>query len=140
MFGRLQQCLERKNNVPPLQTMKKGRTVYSTESLIARRESPTQQEPAASLPSSAQSPRVRREKAGRGGKTVTVVGPLVLARPEAEALLASWKRMCGGGGALKAGKTADGSPAFELEVQGDHAERLVAELVKAGYKAKRAGG
>jgi translation initiation factor 1 len=120
--------------------MKKGRTVYSTESPVVRRESPARQEPEASLPPSAQSPRVRREKAGRGGKTVTVVGPLVLARPEAEALLASWKRMCGGGGALKAGKTADGSPAFELEVQGDHAERLVAELVKAGYKAKRAGG
>ena len=39
-----------------------------------------------------------------------------------------------------AGKTADGSPAFDLEIQGDHAERLVAELLKAGYKAKRAGG
>jgi translation initiation factor 1 len=119
---------------------KSGRTVYSTESPVARRESPAQQEPERSLPPSSQSPRVRREKAGRGGKTVTVAGPLVLARPEAEALLASWKRMCGGGGALKAGKTADGLPAFELELQGDHAERLVAELVKAGYKAKRAGG
>ena len=119
---------------------KPGRTVYSTESPVVRRENPASQEPAASLPPSSQSPRVRREKAGRGGKTVTVAGPLVLARPEAEALLASWKRMCGGGGALKAGNTADGLPAFELEVQGDHAERLVAELVKAGYRAKRAGG
>lgn len=120
--------------------MKKGRTVYSTESPVARKESLVQQEPGASLTPSSQSPRVRREKAGRGGKTVTVVGPLVLARPDAEALLSSWKRMCGGGGALKAGKTADGSPAFELEIQGDHAEQLVADLVKAGYKAKRAGG
>jgi translation initiation factor 1 len=83
---------------------------------------------------------VRRETGGRGGKTVTVVAPLVLARPEAEALLAGWKKMCGSGGSLKASKTADGSPAFELEVQGDHADRLVAELVKGGYKAKRAGG
>jgi translation initiation factor 1 len=114
--------------------------VYSTESPVARGDSPATREPGASLAPSAQSPRVRREKAGRGGKTVTVVGPLVLARPEAEALLSSWKRMCGGGGALKTGKTAEGSPAFELEIQGDHAERLVAELVKAGYKAKRAGG
>ena len=71
---------------------------------------------------------------------MTVAGPLVLARPEAEALLSSWKKMCGGGGALKAGKTTDGSPAFELEIQGDHADRLVAELLKAGYKAKRSGG
>jgi translation initiation factor 1 len=83
---------------------------------------------------------VRRETGGRGGKTVTVVAPLVLARPEAEALLAGWKKMCGSGGSLKTSRTADGSPAFELEVQGDHADRLVAELVKAGYKAKRAGG
>ena len=119
---------------------KSGRTVYSTESPVARGDSPAQKEPGASLAPSSQSPRVRREKAGRGGKTVTVAGPLVLARPEAEALLSSWKKLCGGGGALKAGKTADGSPAFELEIQGDHAERLVAELVKAGYKAKRAGG
>jgi translation initiation factor 1 len=117
-----------------------ARTVYSTETAISRKESPPSSEPRASLPPAVQSPRVRRETSGRGGKTVTVIGPLVLARPEAEAQLASWKRLCGGGGALKAAQTADGSPAFELEIQGDHADRLVAELVKAGYKAKRSGG
>jgi translation initiation factor 1 len=116
------------------------RTVYSTESPVSRKEALSPSEPRASLPPSAQSPRVRRETGGRGGKTVTVVAPLILARPAAEALLSSWKRMCGGGGALKAAQTADGSPAFELELQGDHADRLVAELVKAGYKAKRSGG
>jgi len=127
---------------------KPGRTVYSTESSAARHKdacrrcgaSPCRCEPAASKLPWEQSPRVRRETGGRGGKTVTTVTPLVLARPEAEALLAGWKKMCGSGGTLKASKTADGSPAFELEVQGDHADRLVAELVKAGYKAKRAGG
>ena len=117
-----------------------GRTVYSTEAPVAKKEAPDRGEPRASLPPSAQSPRVRRERGGRGGKTVTVVGPLVLARPDAEALLASWKRTCGGGGALKAGKTPDGAPAFDLEVQGDHADRLLAELVQAGYKAKKSGG
>ena len=116
-----------------------GRTVYSTESPIAK-EASDRGEPRESLPPTAQSPRVRREKGGRGGKTVTVVGPLVLARPDAEALLASWKKMCGGGGALKPGTTPDGAPAFGLEVQGDHADRLLAELVQAGYKAKRSGG
>ena len=114
-----------------------GRTVYSTEAPAAKKE---QGEPRESLPPSAQSPRVRREKGGRGGKTVTVVGPLMLSRPDAEALLASWKRRCGGGGALKPGKTPDGAPAFDLEVQGDHADRLLAELVQAGYRAKRSGG
>ncbi|MFY9823525.1 MAG: translation initiation factor [Thermoanaerobaculia bacterium] len=119
---------------------KPGRTVYSTESAIPRKGEPLRREPAASKLPWEQSPRVRRETGGRGGKTVTVAGPLLLARPEAEALLAGWKKMCGSGGSLKASRTADGSPAFELEIQGDHADRLVAELVKAGYKAKRAGG
>ena len=117
-----------------------GRTVYSTESSVSRKEDSIRREPFRSLLPWEQSPRVRRETGGRGGKTVTTVGPLVLTREDASALLASWKKMCGGGGTLKAGKTADGSPAFDLEIQGDHADRLVDELVKAGYKAKRAGG
>jgi translation initiation factor 1 (eIF-1/SUI1) len=119
---------------------KPGRTVYSTESPVARHGDACRREPASSRLPWEQSPRVQRETGGRGGKTVTTVAPLVLARPEAEALLASWKKMCGSGGSLKASRTTDGSPAFELEIQGDHADRLVAELVRAGYKAKRAGG
>jgi translation initiation factor 1 len=121
---------------------KPGRRVYSTESPIPKKGEPSRpvSTPAASLQPWEQSPRVRLDRAGRGGKTVTVAGPLVLSREEAEALLSSWKKLCGSGGSLKAGKTREGLPAFELEVQGDHAERLVAELLKAGYKAKRSGG
>ncbi len=119
---------------------KPGRIAYSSENPLPRKDGPSRREPVAGRPAAAQSPRVRREKGGRGGKTVTVAGPLVLARPEAEALLAAWKKMCGSGGALKETEAPDGSPAFELEVQGDHADRLVAELLQAGYKAKRAGG
>lgn len=117
-----------------------GRTVYSSESPVSRKSEPSRREPLRSLLPWEQSPRVRRETGGRGGKTVTTVGPLVLTREDASALLAAWKKRCGGGGTLKAGKTADGSPAFDLEIQGDHADRLVDELLKAGYKAKRAGG
>ncbi len=84
--------------------------------------------------------RVRREKAGRGGKTVTVAGPFVLIRDEAAALLAAWKRLCGGGGTLKTVKTPGGDAAFELELQGDHADRILAALVAAGFPAKRSGG
>jgi translation initiation factor 1 len=84
--------------------------------------------------------RVRREKAGRGGKTVTVAGPFVLVRDEAAALLADWKRLCGGGGTLKTVKTPNGDAAFELELQGDHADRILDILVAAGFKAKRSGG
>jgi translation initiation factor 1 len=101
---------------------------------------PCRCEPVRSLPPPEQPVRVRREKSGRGGKMVTVAGPLVLTRADATALLAAWKKLCGGGGALKSTQAGDGGPGFELEVQGDHADRIVAELVKAGYKAKRAGG
>ncbi len=75
--------------------------------------------------------RVTREKQGRGGKTVTVVRGLPL---QAEALAALGKRLrnaCGAGGTVKDGV---------LEVQGDHAERVMALLLAEGHKAKRAGG
>jgi len=117
--------------------------VYSTESPVRRKEEPVRpvrQNSEASAPPFRQSPRVHLDRTGRGGKTVTVAGPLALTRDEAEALLSAWKKLCGGGGSLKAGKTREGAPAFELEIQGDHADRLVAELQKAGYKAKRSGG
>ena len=117
---------------------KTGRTVYSTESPVPRPREPVKA--VASEPPFKQSPRVRLDRAGRGGKTVTIAGPLALTREEAEALLSAWKKLCGSGGSLKAGKTREGAPAFELEIQGDHADRLVAELLKAGYKAKRSGG
>lgn len=75
--------------------------------------------------------RVTREKQGRGGKTVTVVRGLVL---DAESLLALGKRLrtaCGAGGTTKDGV---------LEVQGDHADKVLALLLAEGHKAKRAGG
>ena len=40
-------------------------------------------------------------------------------------------RSCGAGGAARDGR---------IEIQGEHRDRLVAELVKLGYDAKRAGG
>ncbi len=121
---------------------KNGRVVWSSEapqSKAAPRK-PAGNEPRESLLPWTQQVRVRRETGGRGGKTVTVAGPLVLTREDATALLSSWKKLCGSGGSLKASRTSDGAPCFELEIQGDQAERLVAELLKAGYKAKRSGG
>jgi len=102
---------------------------------------PCRCEPFRSLPPGEQAAvRVRREKGGRGGKTVTIAGPLVLTRADATALLAAWKRVCGGGGTLRTVKTAGGDAAFEVEVQGDHADRVLAALIAAGYPAKRSGG
>jgi translation initiation factor 1 len=75
--------------------------------------------------------RVGREVSGRGGKGVSVITGLPLAGEELEALATRLKRTCGAGGAVKEGT---------IEIQGDHRDRLVAELLKLGFEAKRSGG
>src|SRR5262245_22715962 len=75
--------------------------------------------------------RVSREVAGRGGKGVSVISGLPLGSAELDALATQLKKSCGAGGAVKEGR---------IEIQGDHPDRLVAELVKLGYAAKRSGG
>jgi translation initiation factor 1 len=75
--------------------------------------------------------RVGRETAGRAGKGVTVISGLPLAAPDLEELAGRLKKLCGAGGAVKDGV---------IEIQGDHRERLVAELERLGYDAKRSGG
>ena len=47
------------------------------------------------------------------------------------ALAAELKRSCGSGGTVKDGV---------IEIQGEHRDRLVAELLRRGFAAKRAGG
>jgi translation initiation factor 1 len=75
--------------------------------------------------------RVGREVAGRAGKGVSVITGLPLPAAELEELATRLKKLCGAGGAVK-----DGT----IEIQGDHRDRLVAELVKLGYEAKKSGG
>ncbi len=75
--------------------------------------------------------RVAREVAGRGGKGVSGITGLPLDEGALEALATRLKKTCGAGGATKDGR---------IEIQGDHRDRLVAELVKLGYDAKRSGG
>jgi translation initiation factor 1 len=75
--------------------------------------------------------RVGRQVAGRGGKGVSVISGLPLAGTELEALSTRLKKLCGAGGAVK-----DGT----IEIQGDHRDRLVLELQKLGFEAKRSGG
>ena len=75
--------------------------------------------------------RVGREISGRGGKGVSVISGLPLAGEALEELATRLKKACGAGGAVK-----DGT----IEIQGDHRDRLVAELTKLGYDAKRSGG
>ena len=75
--------------------------------------------------------RVSRETQGRKGKGVTVITGLGLAPSELEALATELKKLCGSGGAAENGR---------IEIQGDHRDRLVEELTRRGWKAKRAGG
>ncbi|AYC34487.1 translation initiation factor Sui1 [Pseudomonas cavernae] len=75
--------------------------------------------------------RVRRETKGRGGKTVTTVSGVPLAEEPLKELASVLKKRCGTGGALKDGI---------IEIQGDHVELLLGELLKRGFKAKKSGG
>jgi translation initiation factor 1 len=75
--------------------------------------------------------RVSRESKGRGGKTVTVVRGLALDDAALNALGKRLRSACGSGGTVKDGV---------LEVQGDHAERVIALLKAEGFAAKRSGG
>lgn len=74
--------------------------------------------------------RVSRETQGRKGKGVTVISGLGLPADALTALATELKRRCGSGGAVSEGR---------IEIQGDHRDRLVEELIRRGWQAKRAG-
>jgi translation initiation factor 1 len=75
--------------------------------------------------------RVQRETKGRGGKAVTVVRGAPVDAAALVKLGQELKAACGSGGTVK-----DGT----IEVQGDHAEKVVALLQQRGWRVKRAGG
>ncbi|MDN5279888.1 MAG: translation initiation factor 1 [Clostridiales bacterium] len=75
--------------------------------------------------------RVSRETKGRKGSGVTLIKGLSGSEDELKKLTTLLKRKCGAGGALKDGI---------IEIQGEHRDKLVEELQKLGYKAKKAGG
>jgi translation initiation factor 1 len=75
--------------------------------------------------------RVGRETQGRAGKGVTTITGVPLPIPQIETLAAQLKKRCGSGGTVRNGV---------IEIQGDHRDLIVAELVKLGWPAKRSGG
>ncbi|MFO7849724.1 MAG: hypothetical protein R6V67_07165 [Spirochaetia bacterium] len=75
--------------------------------------------------------KVRREKKGRKGKTVTAVYGVPLTGDELKELGKKLKQACGSGGSVKEGV---------IEIQGDETDRVIALLKKEGFSAKRAGG
>ena len=96
--------------------------VYSTNPDYAYAED--SQEATDTLPKNQQQLRLNMERAGRGGKTVTLVKGFVGAEEDIVALCKLLKQKCGVGGAVKDG---------EIIIQGDHRHRLVELLKKEGY-------
>ena len=75
---------------------------------------------------------VLREKAGRGGKTVTVAtGFEGIGLPEKEQLAKKMQRACGSGGTVKDGR---------IEIQGDKRDAVARILTEAGFRPVFAGG
>lgn len=113
-----------------------GGLVYSTDS---GRMCPACRKPvgqcacvqAKALPSSDGVVRVSRETKGRGGKAVTLVRGVPLPPDQLADLGKYLRTACGSGGTVKEGV---------VEVQGDHADRVIALLKARGHAVKRAGG
>ena len=75
---------------------------------------------------------ILRVKAGRGGKTVTVVKNFVgIGLPEKEQLAKAMQRACGTGGTVKDG---------QIEIQGDKREEVARILTEANFHPVFAGG
>ncbi len=103
--------------------------VYSTNPDFAYHDD--QPAPTATLPPQQQQLRVQLDKKQRGGKQVTLVTGFVGADDDLQALGKLLKTKCGVGGSAKDG---------EVVVQGDFRAKVLEVLLKAGYKAKQAGG
>jgi len=75
---------------------------------------------------------ILRVKAGRGGKTVTVVKNFIgIGLPEKEQLAKAMQRTCGTGGTVKNG---------QIEIQGDKRSEVARILVEANFQPVFAGG
>lgn len=103
-----------------------SRLVYSSGSGRVDERAPSQ--PAAAGPAGDGIVRISRTKAGRKGKTVTLVGGVP--GGEVAAVAVELKRFCGSGGAVKDGV---------IEIQGDHREKVAGRL-EGRYRVKLAGG
>lgn len=66
-----------------------------------------------------------------GGKVITIVKGFVGKLADLEALGKQLKALCGSGGTVKD---------HEVQIQGDHREKVITWLTAKGYKAKKAGG
>ncbi len=103
--------------------------VYSTDPNFQYQ---TNQEPEAeTLSPSEQNLRVWLDRKQRAGKVVTLIKGFVGRDEDLQTLARLLKNKCGVGGSAKEG---------EILIQGDHRDRIVELLLKAGYqRTKKAG-
>lgn len=87
--------------------------------------------PIQELPPEKQNLRVQATRSGRKGKTVTVISGFQTKPETLQALVKQLKTQCGSGGTVKDN---------EIEIQGEHKQKLLEILIKLGYKAKISGG
>jgi len=109
----------------------KTRLVYSTEQNVPKKERSAAPDPRQTGASSELKIRVRLDRKGRGGKSVTVIEGLRISSRDRESLLKQLKTHLGTGGSVKDDV---------LEIQGDHCDAVMASLQQSGYGPKRAGG
>lgn len=105
---------------------KNSRLVYSTDQGRVK-EAP----PAETVPEGDGVVRLRLETKGRKGKGVTTISGIPLPEPELKKLAKKLKQSCGTGGSVKD---------HVVEIQGDHRDKLQAQLQSLGYTVKLAGG
>ena len=115
---------------------KNSRLVYSTDSgrICSDCGEPSHNGPCAkksSIPSGDGIVRIKRETKGRKGAGVSLIEGVQLEEKALTTLAKRLKQVCGSGGSVKNGV---------IEIQGDHREKLKAELEKQGFKVKLAGG
>lgn len=83
------------------------------------------------LPASEQDVRIQASRKGRKGKTVTVITGFKAKNETLVELVKKLKSQCGTGGTVKEN---------EIEIQGEHTQKLLQILTQLGYKAKISGG
>lgn len=122
-------AVEEKNNKvdaeskePQVKVKKRVGVVYSTNPDYTYAEDEPKESD--TLPKNQQRLRLNMERAGRGGKTVTLVKGFIGTEEDINALCKLLKQRCGVGGSVKDG---------DIIIQGDHRQRLIEILKNEGY-------